>query len=93
MAKCADKYEEREDMCEKSGCEKILPKLYGIYNQSSEINWESLRKFELKCTHGCGFNIICDDKDKLDKVNASKKLDKWLKIRLDKYQGELHMQK
>jgi len=93
VAKCADKYEVREYV-EKSGCEQILTKIYGVYNKSSEINWDSLpKKFALKCTHGCGFNIICDEKDKLDKDKVSKQLDKWLKIRLDKYQGEVQYSK
>jgi hypothetical protein len=93
VAKCADKYEVREYV-EKSGCEKILTKIYGVYDKSSEINWESLpKKFVLKCTHGCGFNIICDDKDKLDKEKTSKQLDKWLKIRLDKYLAEVQYSK
>ena len=93
IAKCGDKYEVREYV-EKSGCEEILAEIYGVYDKSSEINWDSLpKKFALKCTHGCGFNIICDNKDKLDKDKASKQLDKWLKIRIDKYAAEIHYSK
>jgi len=93
IVKCGDKYEVREYVA-KSGCEKILNKVYGVYNKSSEIDWEKLpEKFVLKCTHGCGFNIICDDKDKLDKDQTLKKLDKWLKIRIDKYAAEIHYSK
>ena len=51
------------------------------------------KKFVLKCTHGCGFNITCDDKDKLDKEQISKQLDKWLKIRIDKYFAEVQYSK
>ena len=54
---------------------KNLPKLIG----------KSLpKKFVLKCTHGCGFNIICNDKEKLDKNQTLKQLDEWMRIRLDK---------
>jgi hypothetical protein len=93
VVKCTDKYEVRE-YAAKSGCEKILNKIYGVYDKTSEINWEKLpKKFALKCTHGCGFNIICDDKDKLDKDQTLEQLDKWLKIRIDKYLGEIHYSK
>ncbi len=34
----------------------------------------------MKCTHGCGFNIICTDKEKLNITEISAKLDNWLKI-------------
>ncbi len=33
----------------------------------------------VKCNHGCGYNIICNDKSKLDIKDAVKKLDKWMK--------------
>ena len=32
----------------------------------------------MKCNHGCGYNIICPDKEKLDKKYAEKLLKKWL---------------
>ena len=93
VVNCADKYKVRE-YAEKSGCEKILNQIYGVYEKSSEINWENLpKKFVLKCTHGCGFNIICDDKDKLDKDKTFLQLDKWMKIRIDKYFAEIHYSK
>ena len=37
VAKCADKYEVREYV-EKSGCEKILNRIYGVYKRPFEIN-------------------------------------------------------
>ena len=33
----------------------------------------------MKCNHGCGGNIICRDKDCLDKGETAKKLESWLK--------------
>jgi len=93
ISKCTDKYEVRE-YAEKSGYEKILNQIYGVYEKSSEINWDELpKKFALKCTHGCGFNIICDDKDKLDKDQTMKQLDEWMKIRLDKCLAEVQYSK
>lgn len=93
VVKCADKYEVRE-YAAKYGCEKLLNQIYGIYEKTSEIDWENLpNKFVIRCTHGCGFNIICDDKNKLDKNQTIKQLDKWLKIRIDKIHGEIHYSK
>lgn len=81
VAKCADKYEVRKYV-ENNIEENILPKLYGVYETVEEINWNDLpNKFAIKCTHGCGFNIICDDKSKLDINEAKQKLDKWMKTR------------
>lgn len=81
VVKCADKYEVREYVKEQ-GYEDILPKLYGVYESTNEINWDEFpNKFAVKCTHGCGFNIICNDKNKLDINLAKNNLDKWLKTR------------
>lgn len=93
IVQCADKYGVREYAI-KCGYENILPELYGVYEKTSEINWDTLPdKFALKCTHGCGFNIICDDKNKLDKNQTFKQLDEWLKIRIDKLHAEIHYSK
>ncbi len=64
--KCADKYLVREYVKE-CGCEEILTKLYGVYDDANDINWDELPdKFVLKWNFGCGLNIICKDKSKLD---------------------------
>jgi hypothetical protein len=81
VAKCADKYEVRQYTRE-CGYENLHPKLYGVYESVEEIEWDKFpKKFALKCTHGCHFNIICADRDKLDKNEAKKKLKKWMKTR------------
>lgn len=81
VVKCADKYEVRKYV-EDLGYKNLLPKLYGIYEQSEDIEWSKFpKKFAIKCTHGCGFNIICDDKSKLNINEANEKLKKWLKTR------------
>lgn len=81
VVKCADKYEVREYV-EALGYKSLLPKLYGSYEQVEDIEWSKFpKKFAIKCTHGCGFNIICDDKSKLNINEANKKLKKWLKTR------------
>lgn len=93
VVKCADKYEVR-NYVKDCGCDEILNHLYGIYNDPFEIDWESLpNKFAIKCTHGCGFNIICDDKESLDKDETYKQLNQWLKIRYDRRALEVHYAK
>ena len=51
-----------------------------IYNTTEEINFNELPdKFALKCNHGCGMNILCNNKSKLNITDAKYKLDKWMK--------------
>lgn len=81
VVKCADKYEIREYV-ESLGYKNLLPKLYGIYTNIEDIEWETFpKKFAIKCTHGCGFNIICDDKAKLNINESNNKLKRWMKTR------------
>lgn len=80
VSKCSDKYAIREYVKE-CGCESVLNFLYGVYESTDEIDWVNLPdKFALKCTHGCGFNIICDDKSKLDRQAVFNTLREWMKI-------------
>ncbi len=76
--KLVDKYEFRKYIAEKFGPEYLIP-LIGIYDTVEEIPWENLpNSFALKCTHGSGCNIICEDKSKLDIGKAIKKLRYWM---------------
>ena len=79
ITQCADKYAVRKYI-EENGCGKILNRLIGVYDTTNQIEWESLpKKFVLKCNHGCGMNIICDNKDKANKNEILRKLDIWMK--------------
>jgi hypothetical protein len=79
VAKCADKYEVREYIQE-CGYAHVLNVLYGVYENTDEIEWDKLpSKFALKATHGCGFNIITSNKSNLNKVEVFKSLNGWLK--------------
>ncbi len=90
MTLCADKYAVREYVREKCGA-ALLNELYGVYESPDEIAWDGLPdRFVLKCTHGCGYNIICLDKGALDKAAAIKKLRGWMRKKYGKYQGETH---
>jgi len=87
---CADKYAMRSYV-QKHGWGQVLPGLLGVYEKSSEIDFDSLPdKFVLKCTHGCGFNIFCNKKETIDRSEIMRKLDKWMAIDYNKIAGELH---
>jgi hypothetical protein len=89
-AKCGDKYTMRSYV-KKHGLEHILPQLLGVYEHSSEIDFGSLpQRFVLKCTHGCGFNIVRKEKEGLDVQETKRMLNAWLKINFSKVYGELH---
>lgn len=80
ITQCADKYKVREYL-ESKGCGDILNELYGVYDDAREIDFENLpAKFALKCNHGSGMNIVCDDKSKLDIPQSVSKLNEWLKF-------------
>ena len=79
VIKCADKYAVREYILEQ-GCENILIPLLASYNKANEIDWDILpNSFVIKWNFGCGFNIICTDKNKLNIAETITKLNKWEK--------------
>lgn len=89
-SQCGDKYSMRAYVTER-GWERILPPLAGVYEKSSDIDFDALpEKFVLKCTHGWGFNIICKNKAKLDRNDARRTLDEWMAADMSTYFGELH---
>lgn len=79
MINCTDKYRVRKYIKE-CGCEELLiPLLWEGYDPNL-IPFESLpNQFVIKVTHGSGFNIICQDKSKLNEAKVKKQLSKWLK--------------
>lgn len=93
VIKCTDKYKVREYV-EECGASEILNEIYGVYEDANEIDWDKLpEKFALKCNHGCAYNIICIDKEKLDKEETIKTLNKWLKKKFGYETSELHYPK
>jgi hypothetical protein len=87
---CGDKYDMRSYVKE-HGLERLLPELLGVYEHSSQIDFDVLpRQFVLKCTHGCGFNIVCKDKSDLNVEEIRRQLDAWMKVDFSKVYGELH---
>jgi hypothetical protein len=75
---CADKYAVRNFIIQR-GCEDCLNDLIAVYDNVSEILWEELpNQFVLKCNHGCGYNIICTDKEKLDSSKVLHQINCWM---------------
>lgn len=72
---CADKWRVRQYV-EQCGLGHILNPVIATYRHGSEIDWDKLpQKFVLKWNFGCGGNLICDDKSKLDKAWALKDIE------------------
>lgn len=91
-SKYADKLLVR-DYVEEMGYSYILPKVYGVYNKSKEIDFDKLpERFVLKTNHGSGdgFYHICENKSGIDSKRVRKKLDKALKKNFAKESLEYH---
>lgn len=90
VSQCSDKYAVREYVT-KCGLEHTLNELLGAWDHAEEIPWDQLpERFALKCNHGCGYNLICQDKSKLDVKNAVKQLNAWMKDDFWKEYAEVH---
>lgn len=90
VSRCADKYE-MYNYVREYGDPTVLNKLLAVYNSVDEIEWELLpNKFALKCTHGCGYNIVTKNKSELDKDQALKKLSRWMNEKFGKKALQFH---
>ena len=79
ITRCVDKVAVRDYLTER-GFSALLPGLIGVYDKPEEIEWDKLPgRFVVKCNHGCGYNIVCRDKNSLDIKDVSAKLKRWLK--------------
>lgn len=88
MPQCCDKYTVR-DFVKKQGLEHILNEMYWEGVNPEDIPFDKLPdKFVIKVTHGSTFNIICTDKNNLDKKDVIKKCRKWLKAKFLPCYGE-----
>lgn len=64
------------------GFEQYLPKIYGIWSNTNEIDFNNLpNAFALKTNHGCGNHYICKNKNELDVEIAKKTISKALKTK------------
>ena len=90
---CADKYKVR-GYINKKGYKNTLVPLLGAWDSAGEIDWQKLPdKFVLKCNHGCAYNIVVSDKNKLDRQKTEKQLNAWLKEDFGAFNMELHYSK
>lgn len=80
---CVDKYKVRQ-FIENKGLSYILNKLYGVYNNANEINFEKLPKsFVIKTTDGGGGNNIklIKDKKDIEKLDLRREINSWLNVK------------
>lgn len=90
IIQCSDKYTVRSYL-EGLGLGDYLSELVGVWDSPDQINWDELpRKFALKNSNGCGYNIVCKDKAYLDEKETKKLLNKWLKEHFGYYNAEPH---
>lgn len=74
---CADKVAVR-DYVEVKGYGNLLNECLGVYDSVAKIPWDSLpNQFVIKWNFGATFNIICDDKKKLNIEEVKERLVKW----------------
>lgn len=93
VSQCSDKYAVREYV-EKCGLGETLNGLIGVWDKVEDIEWEKLpNRFAIKCNHGCGYNLICQDKSKFDIPEAAEQLRKWMKDDFWKEYAEVHYKK
>jgi hypothetical protein len=74
----SDKLIARDYVASKVGSKYLVPLLWSG-NKPEEVPFDELPlKFVMKTNHGCGYNIIVEDKNQLKRVNAILKMKKWL---------------
>ena len=90
VSQCSDKYAVRAYV-EECGLGGTLNGLIGAWDSVDDVQWDKLPdRFALKCNHGCGYNIICQDKSKFDIEKAKHQLDVWMKDDFWKEYAEVH---
>jgi hypothetical protein len=73
-----DKAAVKDFVKERAGAEFVIPTI-GVYGSVAEVDREKLPDaFVLKATHGSHWNVVVEDKSKVDWRAVEKKADKWL---------------
>ena len=73
-----DKYLVREYIEEKTGRDDLLPELYGVYSDASQIPFDLLpEEYVLKITQGSGCNLFNTPEQSLDPMSARDTLREW----------------
>lgn len=89
MLRCTDKLEARK-IVEEYGYKDILVPLLGVYNDSSQINFDDLPdRFVIKTTDGYGGNqvLICRDKKEIRPDFLRQKVKEWLEAPKSRHPG------
>ncbi len=74
----SDKLQVRDYVMRKIGHKYLIPLLWNGDNPE-EIPFDELpMKFVIKTNHGCAYNIIVQDKTKLDREQVKRQLKKWI---------------
>jgi hypothetical protein len=74
----SDKLRVRDYVKNKVGSNYLIPLLWNG-DKPEDIPFETLpNKFVIKCNHGCGYNIIVQDKTQVDIYKIKKQIKKWL---------------
>ena len=90
VIKCADKYRVR-DYVKSCGCGEILNKMIGAWDEPEEIPWDDLpNQFALKWNFGAGMNVICLDKNKMNKDEIISKMREWGNVKYWLSHSEMH---
>ncbi|WMI67836.1 ATP-grasp fold amidoligase family protein [Mangrovimonas sp. YM274] len=75
-----DKYAVREYVENKIGSE-YLNELYAVYDSPDEVQFDKLpEQFVIKATHASSYNLIVDDKSKINIPKTKRLFKKWLSI-------------
>ena len=81
ITQCVDKFRVRQYLKDR-GHEALSAKLIdGAYTSAAPIreHWDIYPdKFVIKCNHGCEYNILVTDKNKMDVEQVVKTVNKWL---------------
>lgn len=89
----ADKYRVREYI-EKCGYKDNLVKLYGVWNNASDIDFDKLpQSFVLKTNHGSGEIVIVHDKNKMNKDEVIKYFNKEISKPYGAFESGKHYQR
>lgn len=88
--KCADKYKMREYV-EDCNLGRLLPRLYGVWNNAEDIDFNSLPgSFVLKTNNATETCIIVKDKQSINIENTRNILNQWLRIKFGYSGVQLH---
>jgi hypothetical protein len=90
-AKCTDKAEVRKFVAEHGFEEILVPLIMEPVSSVEQIDFDKLPDtFVFKATHGCRMNYVVKDKNKIDKVDCKRVINKWLKTTYGTYSLEPH---